>query len=349
WIETLTHDETVPDRVRSRPAYAGLLPAYMLGGTLAALGAGRWGLDVVHVHWPFPHAWFGAVARAMSRPTTALVASFYSVELRWIERSMPALTPLLRWTIETADGVTAISTSTADAVRRYTERDVRVIPFAAAAGERGASERMSRTARGVDDTLEILFVGRLVERKGVEVLVRAVEELRDTVDARLTVIGEGPWLTRIRDAAATLEVDGHIRFLGRVDEKTLGEAYEAADVFVLPAVVDAKGDTEGLGVVLLEALQAGVPVVASDAGGIPDIVHDGETGWLVPSGDARALARALAEVAADPAEAACRVERGRRLVETRFSVDGIVAALSECYEDARSRRSGRSGRGGGRA
>jgi glycosyltransferase involved in cell wall biosynthesis len=99
---------------------------------------------------------------------------------------------------------------------------------------------------------------------------------------------------------------------------------------------------------LLEALRAGVPVVASDAGGIPDIVHDGETGWLVPPGDAPAMARALHEVAIDPGEAARRVEKGQRLVETRFSMDGIVRALEECYEDARSRRSGRPGRPGKR-
>jgi glycosyltransferase involved in cell wall biosynthesis len=107
-------------------------------------------------------------------------------------------------------------------------------------------------------------------------------------------------------------------------------------------VVDSKGDTEGLGVVLLEALRAGVPVVASGAGGIPDIVRDGETGWLVPPGDVDELARAISEVALAPEEAARRVDCGQKHSERHFSLDGIVGSLARCYEGARTARTGTS-------
>lgn len=340
WLETLTHDETVPDRLTSRPGYAALLPGYMGGGSLAAIRAGLTHPDIVHVHWPVPHAWFGAVARAFGGSGTALVSSFYSVEIHWVRRRLPALTPFLRWAIESADAVTAISTSTASAVRRLADRDVQVIPFAAAV-ETAEGDAPGASPSSAGDPFTILFVGRLVERKGVEILVQALSLLPRGLDARLVVVGEGPRAGAIRSAAERAGVSQLVELTGRVGDERLREAYARADLFVLPAIVDVKGDTEGLGVVLLEALRSGLPVVASDAGGIPDIVRDGETGWLVPPGDARALALAIAEVQADPAEASRRVDSGRRLTEERFSLPGIVDALSVCYEVALLRRAGR--------
>ena len=343
-LETLTHDETVPDRIRSRPGYAALLPAYMLGGSVAGVRVGTGRPDVVHVHWPFPHAWFGAVARAVAGRSTALVSSFYSVELRWVTRRMPALAPFLRWSIETSDAVTAISSSTAREVRSIAARRVPVIPFAAAAGAGTRDRPPARRARD-QGPFTILFVGRLVERKGVDVLVRALGRLSEMPDVQLVVAGEGPCAARIRAVAEEVGVADRVRLLGRVDDAALEAAYRMADVFVLPAVVDEKGDTEGLGVVLLEALGFGVPVIGSDAGGIPDIIRGGDTGWLVPPGDSEALARAIREVVTDPEEAVRRVARGRDLAETRFSMPGIVRDLAICYERARAvRRTGRAQR-----
>ena len=355
-LETLTHDETVPDRLRARPVYAALVPAYLLGGTVAAWRAGLDAPDVIHVHWPFPHAWLGAVARAASGGRSAVVSTFYSVELRWVERRLPALRPFLDWSIESADLVTAISTATARAVAAYTSRPVHVIPFAAALEEGGGERNAGGDASGPADAraagprgtetararpFRLLFVGRLVERKGVDVLVRALGVLGERRAVTLTVIGEGPRAADIRATARRLGLDDRVTLAGRVDDAALRRAYLHADAFVLPAVVDEKGDTEGLGVVLLEALRFGLPVIASRTGGIPDIVRDGETGWLVPPGDAAALAAAIETVAADPAEARRRVARGRVRLDAEFSLPGIVERLGRCYEEAVAARRGR--------
>lgn len=347
-LETLTHDETVPDRVRSRPAYLALLPAYLAGGSVASIRlGGAEPPDVVHVHWPAPHAWFGSLARAASGGRTAVLSSFYSVEIRWIERRMPWAVPLLRWSIETSDAVTAISSATAAAVGRYTRREVRVIPFSAAVSEdaSGPAAAPAAWAEGsVDGAIRLLFVGRLVERKGVHILLRALARVRERVKATLTVIGEGPESAALRAEAVRVGVDGSVRFAGRVTEEELSRAYRTSDIFVLPAVVDAKGDTEGLGVVLLEALEFGLPVVASDSGGIPDIVRHGETGLLVPPGDAAALAAAIVETVDDPAESAARTRRGRDHARRRFALAGVVDRLVEQYECALALRRGRGRR-----
>ncbi len=340
-LETLTHDETAPDRLRAKPAYLGLLPGYMLGGSLASLRLGASSPpDVVHVHWPVPHAWFGALARASAAGGTVVVSSFYSVEIRWVERRLPWAAPFLRWSIESADAVTAISTATAAAVARYTDREVPVIPFSAALSDQTPVPPSGGRPRTADERVRLLFVGRLVERKGVHILIRALARVRERVDATLTVIGEGPQAAALAGEACRAGVTAFVRFAGRVDEAVLREAYRTSDLFILPAIVDGKGDTEGLGVVLLEALEFGLPLIASDAGGIPDIVRHGETGLLAPPGDAGALADAIVRVVEDPAAARQRVERGQAHMREHFGLAGVADRLVHCYETAAATRRG---------
>ena len=353
-LETLTHDETVPDRVRSRPAYLALLPAYLVGGSAASIRmGGSEPPDVVHVHWPAPHAWFGSLVRAASGGRTAVLSSYYSVEIRWIERRLPWAVPLLRWSVETSDAVTAISSATAAAVGRYTGREVPVIPFSAAVSEDASGPVAAPAARAQGSAaagaIRLLFVGRLVERKGVHILLRALARVRERVEATLTVIGEGPEAAALRAEAVRVGVGGAARFAGRVAEEELSRAYRTSDLFVLPAVVDAKGDTEGLGVVLLEALEFGLPVIASNSGGIPDIVRHRETGLLVPPGDAAALAAAILETVQDPVESAARTRRGRDHARRRFALGAVVDRLVEHYEGALAIRRGRDGLRTGRA
>jgi glycosyltransferase involved in cell wall biosynthesis len=102
---------------------------------------------------------------------------------------------------------------------------------------------------------------------------------------------------------------------------------------VLPSVLDARGDTEGLGVVLLEAMHHAVPVVGSRIGGIPDIVVDGESGLLVPPGDPEALAGAIRALARDPALAARLGEGGRERLRAHFSWDAIIRRWEKLYRE----------------
>jgi glycosyltransferase involved in cell wall biosynthesis len=331
-LETLTHDETVPERLARKPVYAALLPGYIAGGLVAARRAGRSAPDVVHVHWPMPHALFGAAARRASRGRTALVCSYYSVELNWVEKREPWLMPLLRWSIRTADAATAISTATAARVQGVWERPVSIVPFGAAVEP--SSDQPIAPPFAKDGPIRLLFVGRLVERKGIEYLVRALARVAHVRPATLTVVGEGEWESEIRQAVERSGMSSRVHFTGFVPKRELTRLYGECDLFVLPAVVDRKGDTEGLGVVLLEALSFGRPVIASDVGGIPDIVRPGETGWLVKPGDPGALAATILEAARDPSEARRRAARGLKWVEERFAVPRVADSLIACYKSA---------------
>lgn len=337
--ETLTHDETVPDRIRRSAGYASLVPLYLAGGLVSSLRqglAGSW--DVVHVHWPMPHGLFGAALRLASGGRTAVVSSYYSVELTWVRRRMPWLEPSLRWTTRSADVLTANSSATAEKVQRYTSREVRVVPSPAPFDESVGPDGETRTPLGGDGPLRLLFVGRLVERKGVEYLVRALPRILEERPAVLTVVGEGERRPQIEAAAREAGVQDRVEFTGYIPAERLESLYRTCDVFVLPAVVDEKGDTEGLGVVLLEALLFERPVVASGVGGIVDIVRDGETGWRVPPRDPGSIAEAVLEASSDPGRARETAARGRRHVLDSFSSDAIAQSLEGIYRRAASAR-----------
>lgn len=327
-IEDLTHDQTAPDRVRERPWYLGLVPGYVLSGMVAAARlARRRGFDLVHVHWPIPHALIGLAAKwAAGIP---MVSTFHGVELTWTRRQLPFLLPFLRYVIRTSDAVTANSSYTARMIQDVYDRPVERIPFGATISAR---ELPRAVDTGTDRPFELLFAGRLVERKGVHYLLEAMAKVRASRPVRLRVVGDGPMRGALEAQAASLGLGDRVRFDGFVSNEELAERFARCDAFVLPAIVDSKGDTEGLGVVLVEALSYGKPAIASAAGGIVDLVLDDETGVLVPPGDVDALARAIADLADDP-------ERARRLgagglahVEREFSWPVITERLVSLYQ-----------------
>ena len=128
--------------------------------------------------------------------------------------------------------------------------------------------------------------------------------------------------------------------------EALRATYATSDVLVLPSILDARGDTEGLGVVLLEAMSYGVPVVASDIGGITDIVEHNKSGLLVPPGDAAALARALEQLARDPSLAQRLGAAGEQRVRSAFGWTEIMAKWDAVYRaPARTRTDTASGAG----
>jgi glycosyltransferase involved in cell wall biosynthesis len=337
-FEDLTHDQTAADRVRERPAYMALVPAYLAAASAKAAALVReYDFDIVHVHWPLPHVIPGWAARRAG--DVALVLTFHGVELTFARNSpLPFLTPLLRAAIRSADAVTANSTYTAGLIRKLYDRPVEIVPFGTTLPDPGpptgppgdATPGAATGGSGDPGGAELLFVGRLVERKGVHVLLEAMTRLPAPV--RLGVIGEGPMGRELEARATELGVADRVDFHGFVSRDTLNRRVAGCDLFVLPAVYDAKGDVEGLGVVLVEALSHARPVVASAAGGIPDIVRDGETGLLVPPGDPEALAASIRRLLEDPELAARLGRAGRAHVESRFSWPGIIDRLVELYE-----------------
>jgi glycogen(starch) synthase len=254
-----------------------------------------------------PLRWQG---RMLGRPGAV------EVRFRWLKAPLQIA---LGWlTAQAADRVLAPSAATAaELTRDYRVRGVAVVPNAmgahpaAAAGAAGGGGEGGAADAGAPGYL--LVVGRLRIRKGVDVLLAALPELlRRHPGARLVVAGDGEHRTALQGAAAALGLEGAVTFLGRVGGERVRALLPGAAALVVPSIY------EGMPLVVLEAMAAAVPVVASRVSGIPEVVMDGETGWLVAPEDPPALAAALAALLADPQAARRRGAAGRRRLDERF-------------------------------
>jgi glycosyltransferase involved in cell wall biosynthesis len=233
------------------------------------------------------------------------------MRFRWLKAPFQILLGLI--TVRAADLVLAPSEATAAELRRdYSAGrtgEVGVIPNVTG----GLEIAPAGEVEGPPGYL--LFVGRLRIRKGVEILLEA---LRKVPGAVLRIAGDGEHRAALERAAAAL--GPAVAFLGTRDAAQVRTLLRGAAALVVPSIY------EGMPLVVLEAMEAGVPVVASAVSGIPEVVVDGETGWLVPPEDPEALAHALEAVLTDPDEARRRGEAGRRRVAERYRP--AVAAAS---------------------
>ncbi len=337
-LETLTHDMPAVDRIRKNPLFGSLLPVYVAAGSAAAARIAREGnFDVVHAFWPIPHGLFAIAAKRASK--AALVSTFFSAELNWNGALRRAFAPVIRSIVDASDAVTVISSYTGERLRQYVPGVSSVtIPFGAAAVSHSAST--DAAIRDRDDPFELLFIGRLVRRKGVDVLLRAIALLKDDSRLRVTIVGGGPEWAALTEAASRLAIGDKVVFEGIVHADRVKHLLEMCHALVLPAIVTETGETEGLGVVLIEAMGYGKPVIATSAGGIVDIVTDGDTGLLAPPGDAEALAYTIRKAMDDPISLASIAKRGTAFAERAFGWDAIVSALSSVYETAVNSRTG---------
>jgi phosphatidylinositol alpha-1,6-mannosyltransferase len=175
----------------------------------------------------------------------------------------------------------------------------------------------------------VLFVGRLIPRKGLGYLVeaakRVVKERRETL---FVIVGNGPLRNRLVSDVEAAGLAGNFAFLGDVSEKTLTEAYSCADVFALPSI------QEGQGIVLLEAQASGKPVVAFNVSGVTEAMHDKETGLLVKPADSGELAEAILRLLSDESLRLKMGAKGREFVGRELSWDVCAKRMLSVYREA---------------
>jgi len=321
--EDLTHDSGAPSKVH-KLGYFAIAGLYVLRGTLAFASLQRSNrFDIVHVHWPFPHANFVRLLNGANRPKVVL--NFHGAELA-LARKFGFVRKNLTKHVEMADAVVANSSHTAREVKRLIgDVDIEIKAY-------GSPVATGDLQKVTPSKPTILYVGRLIERKGVEYLIAAFQALRKEMDADLVIVGNGFLLDKLKTQAKEADLDDSIRFLTDVGNEELSRIYLSSTVFMLPAIIDAKGDTEGLGVVLIEAMTFGLPVVASNVGGIPDVVINEETGILVPEKDPQAIKDALLRVLRDETLRQRLTADAKKHVEDSFSWSAVTAKLDNLYK-----------------
>lgn len=270
------------------------------------------GIDVVHAHYAIPHASAAIIARQMlrgvKRPGLVTTLHGTDVTLVGLDRAYLRTT---QWSIENSDIVTAVSrhlqeTTVRDmAVRRS---DIHVVPNSVDSHRfRPRSSPAFRRRFAQEDEKIILHASNFRQVKRVEDVVRMFVAVASSCPSRLIMVGEGPERTRATDLSRDLGIAERVWFVGSVPHI---ENYLAiADLFVLPS------SKESFGLSALEAMASGVPVIATNIGGIPEVVEHGVTGILHELGDVRSMA-----------ESACALLRDGELYR-RFSAAGRIHAV----------------------
>ena len=296
------------------------------GSLVSTLGAlrGEAPFDVVHCHYGVTGLRYGVAARLWRAP---LVVSFYGYDASRYprERGERVYEPLFG----TAQRVTSLSPHMDDRLRALgcPPDRLRRVPLAVDAT---AGDDAPRATPSVGTGIRLLTVARLVEKKGIEVALRALGSMREELAGlRYDVIGEGPLRAELEALAASLGIADRVRFLGAATGDDVQRAMREADLFVLSSMTATNGDEEGTPTVLIEAAYARLPVLATRHAGLPEVVADGESGVLVAEGDAAALAQGLRAMLAARERWAAMGEAGRRLMIERGHLTSDVAARLE--------------------
>lgn len=283
-------------------------------------------LDLVHSHYAIPHAASAYLAKKILAPEplkTITTLHGTDITLVGLDKSFNRV---VRFAIEESDGVTAVS----EYLRRKTieefgiQREIRVI-YNSVDTQRYHPERdrciREHFARPEEKLLMHISNYRPVKRVGdtVRVLARLLSE----IPAKLVLVGEGPEKLAVQQLVKELKLQKSVIFLGQLDglEDLLG----CADLLLVPS------ETESFGLVALEAAASGVPVVATRTGGLPEVVLEGETGFLVPVGDIEEMAERALRVLTDPELQHRLGRRGRAIAEDRFRRELIIPQYESYY------------------
>lgn len=318
-------------------------PAYAVGAWRAVRGLVRERrFDVVQGHWIVPNGVVtGMFGGRDGGPRVAVGlhgSDVFLAERRGVRRAV-------RWALGRTDVVTGCSPELVDRVCAlgFPRERAHVIPYGVdvetfrpreEAGDSGAaaSDEWRRRLGVPEEAPLVLTVGRMASKKGFDVLLEALPGLLARApEAHWVLAGAGDRLEEWRRAARGMEGGERVQFPGAVLRDALPDLYRAADLFVLPAVHDAKGNVDGLPNVILEAMASGLPVVASGISGIPLAVVDGDTGSLIPERDAAALAAALAALLADPERRRALGRAGRRRAVAELRWDAVARRYRAAY------------------
>jgi glycosyltransferase involved in cell wall biosynthesis len=301
-------------------------PLVLLKGALLARRIEAMGAAHVHAHWathPTLAAW---LVRALTGKDYSFTAHAHDL---YVDRAM------LREKVLGARFVVTIS----EFNRRLLDEEC----GAAAAGKVhvvrcGVDTEGFAPARRPTEVPTFACVASLRPYKGHAVLLEAVRLLRARLPAlRVVLVGDGELRADLARRIARGGLAGVVELRGALPHQEIPAVLAGATAMVLPSVTSRDGQMEGIPVALMEAMAAGVPVIASRLSGIPELVRDGETGLLVPERDPVALAEAMERLARDPALGARLAEEGRRAVRERFDRGRNVARLAALFEGTGAR------------
>jgi len=272
-------------------------------------------VDVINPHWIVPQGFAAVIVKFFTRKRVVLTVHGSDV----FSLTGKTMTKIKRFVLKNSDEVCVNSKATESACISIYKREYTVIPMGVDFEIFKPVKRSTQLANRYKlSEFTILFVGRLVEVKGVEYLIEALSKLsKDEIHFKALIVGDGPLKPEIESYVANNDLNSKVEFCGWVDKSKLEEYYSVADVFVGPSLQEAQG------IVFVEALATGTPVVASRVGGIIDIVTEGKNGYLVPAKSSRLLYEKLKLIIDDKDLLKKLSKSSRQEAKKKFSWDVV--------------------------
>jgi N-acetyl-alpha-D-glucosaminyl L-malate synthase BshA len=281
-------------------------------------------IELFHVHYAIPHAIAGVIAQQMlGDDAPRMVTTLHGTDITIVGQDH-SFFDITRFGIERSDGVTTVS----EFLRRMTVEEfgidgpIDVIPNFVDL-EQYPVERPDRSAFAAPGQKVLLHVSNFRPVKRILDTVKIFEKVTREADAVLLMVGEGPERSSAQALARRLGVLDRIHFLGT--RREIAQIAGMADVFLLPS------ELESFGLSALEAMACGIPVVGSDAGGLPEVVRHAESGYLLPVGDIEGMAERTIEILKDDERRREMGEAARHRVESLFDAERVVSQYEAVY------------------
>jgi N-acetyl-alpha-D-glucosaminyl L-malate synthase BshA len=291
-------------------------------------------LDIIHAHYAVPHATAAYLAKQILVTTLTpshvpqVITTLHGTDITLVG-SDHSYSETVAFSIDRSDGVTAVSQSLRDDTYRTlkVKSEIRVIPNFLDCRLHRRTPNPALRSRFVQDGAEklVIHVSNFRPVKRVEVTVQVFAKIAARMPARLLLVGDGPDMSRALDTARALGVEERVEAVGEQD--AILPLLSIADLFLLTS------RQESFGLAALEASACGVPVVASDVGGLHEVIEHGRSGFLHPADDVDGMAASGVALLTDPALHAAMVEHGRRVVTERFCADLVVPKYEAFYEE----------------
>lgn len=283
-------------------------------------------LDVLHVHYAIPHAASAYLAKQMLLPDPiSVITTLHGTDITLVGQ-LPSFFPLTKFVIEKSDAVTAVSSFLRDETERVfgVGREIEVIRnFVDTQVFVPRPDLRANNPLTEPGVPLLIHASNFRKVKNLPGVLRTFARVRAERPCVLALVGDGPERGPAQLLAQELGVEGDVRFLG--GQETMEELLAMADVLLLPS------ETESFGLVALEAMSCATPVVASDRGGLPEVVRDGETGFLHDPDDTEGMAHAAGRLLEDRALARRMGERGREIACEIFCIRCVIEDYVELY------------------
>lgn len=283
--------------------------------------------DIIHVQWPIPNGLGGLfLDKIYGIP---YINTVHGEEIYLSKRYNTLFA--LKWIVNNSNKTITNSSATKNMCLDcgIENEKLEIIPF-------GVDIDFFRPLKlpKQDDVFQILSVGYLIERKGFEYLIKAIKKILEKhPHVKLDIVGTGPLENKLKNMILELELSDEVQILQNVSDDELLSLYNQADLFVLPSIRDSQGNTEGLGVVLIEAMACGLPVIGSNIGGIPDIIKDRESGLLFNEKDIDDLSLKILSVIEDE-ELKNRLSINGSKRAQQFTWTNIASRYIEVYNES---------------